>query len=662
MQTQRPNPDELLSLVQQAEAQAARGKLKVFFGMSAGVGKTFAMLEEAQQQQREGVDVVIGWVETHGRAETEALVQGLERLPPREIEYRGTFRIEFDLDGAMARRPALLLLDELAHTNVEGSRHPKRWQDVEELLHAGIDVYTTVNVQHLESLNDVVAQITGVRVRETVPDHVIERADEVELIDLPPDDLLRRLADGKVYVPQQATQAARNFFRKGNLIALRELALRRTADRVDAQMQHYMRANAINSTWPTAERLLVCIDASRYAPRLVRATRRLAASLRAEWIVVYVENPKNPPLSPKTRDLVVQTLRLAEQLGAQAITLSGHRPAETILQYAHNRNVTKLVAGKPVQPRWRDVLFGSVVDDLIRHSGEIDVYVISGEHDDTLTSLPAIRRPTSTRRAYLMGIVAVMLCTIIASLMFPYFELSNLIMVYLLGVVFTASRYGRGPSVLATILGVAAFDFLFVPPYLTFAVSDTQYLVTFGVMLVVATIISSLTLRMRQQADHAGRREQRITTLYGLSEELARTRGMENLIAVSLRHIADTFGDAVAILVPNKQGELVASAGSTTTTVLDPNEIGIARWVFDHQEMAGFGTNTLAGSSILYLPLVASGTTLGVLAVRPDDPQALLEPDQRYLLETLATQAALALERAQLAARMEQTPATASRH
>src|SRR5574341_35247 len=396
MSEQRPNPDTLLARVQAEEVRQARGKLKIFFGATAGVGKTYAMLKAAHDRRAEGVDVVVGWVDTHGRMETAALLEGLEVLPQRPVAYHDITLNEFDLDAALTRRPTLILVDELAHTNAPGSRHAKRWQDVVELLDTGIEVYTTVNVQHLESLNDVVAQITGVTVRETVPDSLLEQADEVELIDLPPHDLLQRLREGKVYVPPQAEQAMRHFFRKGNLIALRELALRRTAERVDAQMQVYRHDHAIAETWPTTERILVCVSPSPLAARLVRAARRMAALLRAEWLAVYVETPAHLRLPEADRERVIHTLRLAEQLGAETVTLSGDNVSEEILTYARTRNVSKIVVGKPLRPRWREIVFGSVVDELARNTEDIDVYVISGEHD---ASRPPSTRPPDPTRA-----------------------------------------------------------------------------------------------------------------------------------------------------------------------------------------------------------------------------------------------------------------------
>ena len=661
MTDQRPDPDKLLARVQTATGQHTRGLLKVFFGMSAGVGKTYAMLEAAHEKHREGVDVVVGYAETHRRAETEALLKGLEILPRRRIEYRGATLEEFDLDAALARQPQLVLVDELAHTNVEGSRHPKRWNDVLELLDAGIDVYTTVNVQHLESLNDVVAQITGVQVRETVPDRVLEQADELELIDLPPDDLLRRLREGKVYRPQQAERAAEGFFRKGNLIALRELALRRTADRVNAQMGRYRNEHAIDKTWPTRERILVGISPNPLAPQLVRAARRMAEALRAEWIVAYVETPTAGRMKESDREYVAQTLRLAEQLGAETVTLAGARVSDELLAYAHTRNVSKLVVGKPVKPRWREMLFGSVVDTVVRGSGAIDVYVITGDHDDTNPSSAPLFQRTSSNGAYGWAIVTVLVCTALgwfARQSYPDFAEANVIMAYLLGVIVVATRFGRGPSILTSVLGVAAFDFFFVPPALNFAVSDTQYLLTFGVMLVVALVISTLTVRARQQAQLARQRERRTAALYAMSRDLASTRGIENLLRIAVRNVSETFDSRVVVLLPcvgkvQAWGTVAGWWGKDiderTIYAPDVHEQGVAQWVYDHGQPAGLGTTTLSGAKAVYLPLLAGRGVVGVLGVLPALPRRLLEPEQMHLLETFAQQAAQAIERANLA-------------
>ena len=517
-----------------------------------------------------------------------------------------------------------------------------------ELLEAGIHVYTTLNVQHVESLNDVVAQITGVVVRETLPDSVLEQADEVELIDLPPEDLLQRLKDGKVYVPEQAAEAARNFFRKGNLIALRELALRRTADRVDVQMRDYMRDHAIGKTWPVTERVIACVGAGPHSVRVVRAAKRFADTLRAEWIVAYVETPAHARLSDVDQARVAETLRLAEQLGAETAVLSGFRVSDEILAHARRRNASKIVVGKPEHRRWRHRLFGTIADDLIRGAGDTDVYVISGEES---ANVPYVAPRAGRSRRWLpyaraTGIVT--LCTGLAWIMLPYFELSNLIMVYLLGVVLVASRSEPGPSILASILSVAAFDFFFVPPYLTFAVSDTQYFVTFAVMLVVALVISGFTVRIRWLAEAAAQRERRTAALYALSRELAGTRGVTNILEAAVRHIGEVFRGQVQVLLRDHAGVLVPQSHPRGFQ-LDPTELGVSRWVFEHNQPAGRGTGTLPGARALYLPLAASRGPIGVLGIRPAEPHALETPEQLHQMETFTNQTALALERTLLA-------------
>ena len=648
MSEHRPDPEALLARVKEEEARAHRGKLKVFFGAAAGVGKTYAMLEAAREQRDDGVDIVVGYVETHRRAETEALLDGLELLPRRSLEYRGTTLPEFDLDAALQRRPAVILVDELAHTNAPGSRHAKRWQDVVELLDVGIDVYTTVNVQHVESLNDVVAKITGVVMRETVPDSVFEQADEVELIDLPPDDLLQRLREGKVYMAAQAQEAVEHFFRKGNLIALRELALRRTAERVDAQMRVYRREHAIDKVWPTAERILVCIGPSPWSARLVRAAKRMADQLGAEWIAAYVETPAQLRLAPEARDGVIQTMRLAEQLGAQTITLSGQTMSEVLLAYAHDRNVSKIVVGKPTRTRWQRILFGSIVDALVQGSRDIDVYVISGGREEG-TPLPTVRRralPTDWR-AYGTAVAAVAMSTGLAWLLAPVSELSNLVMVYLLGIVVVSMRTGRGPSLVAAVLSVAALDFFFVPPPFTFAVSDARYLFTFLVMLIVSLVISGLTVRTRSQAEAAQHREQQTAALYAMSRELAGTRGVDALLQVAARHVTEVFRSQIVVLLPGAGGLLAPWPQGQFD--VDANDLGVGRWVFEHRQPAGLGTTTLPGASALYVPLIGSAGPVAVLGLRPPDRHAMDEPERLHQLETFAAQTALALERARLA-------------
>ncbi len=644
MASERPDPDALLALAQAEEEAARRGKLKVFLGATAGVGKTFAMLEAAQELKRRGIDVLVGAVETHGRTETEALLEGLEILPPRLLDHKGIQLKEFDLDAARERRPAVILVDELAHTNAPGSRHAKRWQDVEELLAAGIDVYTAVNVQHLESLNDLIGKITGVVVRETVPDSVLERADQVELVDLPPEELLKRLHEGKVYVPDQAARAIESFFRPGNLIALRELALRKTAERVEAQMQRYRELHGVAETWPVAERLLVAVSSGPTAAKLVRAARRLADRLRAEWLVVYVETPAEARLPEKEKDRVWQTLRLAEKLGAQTVTLSGERPAEEILRYAQRRNVSKIVVGKPLHPRWKDVVFGSVRDELVRRSGGIDIYVISGDAGEGWP-LPERQIPKGgDLKGYAAAVAVTAAATGISALIHPQFEEVNLVMLFLLGVVGIASRYGRGPAILASVLSVSAFDFFFVKPYLTFAVSDTEYLVTFVVMLITALVISTMTVRLRQQAESARVREERTAALYAMSRDLAAARNDDEILQAAARHIQSVFLSQVLLLLPDETGRLAERAAESVTFLFDVREQAVAQWVHDHGRMAGKTTDTLPAAKGLYLPLRTSRGMVGVLGVHPADPGRLVVPEQLHLLEAFANQIALAVE------------------
>jgi len=650
MDEKRPDPDALLEQVKQKEERQRQGKLKVFFGAAPGVGKTYAMLEAAQVRRRDGIDIVAGLVETHGRRETEVLLEGLETLPRRSIYYKGKTLQEFDLDGALARNPSIVLVDELAHTNVPGARHKKRWQDVRELLCAGISVYTTVNVQHLESLNDVVYQITGVLVREALPDSFLERADEIELVDLPPDDLLRRLKEGKVYIPDQAKKAMENFFRKGNLIALRELALRRTAERVDEQMESYRRDQGVRAIWPATERILVCVGPNPRSVRLIRAARRMAAGLRAEWIAVNIEAPTHVRASEEDKRLLAEHIRLAESLGAETVTLTGHRVSEEILSYARLRNVGKIIVGKPTHPRWKDKLLGSPLDEIVRGSGDIDVYVITGDAPESVPRRIEKKTPLPWKPSeWVWSISAVVAATGISAIMFPYFELLDLVMVYLLGVVVTAIRTSRWPALMATLLGIAAFDFFFVPPHFTFAVSDVRYFVTFGVMLAVALVISGLTLQVREQAEAARLRERKTAALYGLSRDLARERKKEKLSDIAVKHIGEVFRSQVVILVSDERGRLVVPSTGVGTFALDEKEMGVAQWVLENRQTAGVGTDTLPGAKALYLPMIASSGPVGVVGILPENPNEPFETEQVHLLETFANQTAMAMERVILA-------------
>ncbi len=648
----RPDPDDLLTRVQAEEQQQMRGRLKIFLGYAAGVGKTYAMLEAAHQRREESVDVVVGYVDTHGRRETEVQLADLEIIPRRQVEYRGIALTEMDVDAVLARRPQLALVDELAHTNAPGSRHPKRYQDVADLLAAGIDVYTTLNIQHLESLNDVVAQITGITVRETIPDRAIDEAAEIELIDLPPDELLQRLREGKVYVPEQVAHAIRQFFRRGNLTALRELTMRRAAERVDDQMRAYMQTRAIPGPWPARERLLVCVSSHPLAERLVRSARHLAGELDAEWVAVYVETHQHGRLAEADKERIARTLHLAEELGGQSVTLPGHSVAEVILAYARKHNVTKIIAGKPIRPRWYELLRGSLVDQLIRQSGPIDVYIISGTAQARVPVETSVWRPHHPWLRYGQSLALVAAGTLLGELVRPLFSPANLVMIYLLTVVVTAIYLGRGPSVLAAVLSVLAFDVFFVPPRLTFAVADTQYLLTFAALFIVGLVISNLTAQAREHALAAEHRAAYNAELYALSRDLAAAANLDAILQTVLTHVSRTFSREAAIFL--LEGEAVAPRATSPEFTLTDNELAVADWAFRHGQPAGRGTDTLPLAGARYLPLKTARGVLGVLGVKPATPSSQLTPDQRQLLDAFASQAALAVERAQLAEQARQ--------
>lgn len=662
MNDPRPDPDALLARVEREEQQRKRGRLKIFFGAAAGVGKTYAMLLAAQSIRLKGIDVVVGLVETHERQETIAVLQGLDVLPPKLVQYRGTVQREFDLDGALKRHPTLILIDELAHSNAVGCRHPKRWQDIDELLQVGIDVYTTLNVQHLESLNDDVNQVTGVQILETVPDTVFELANEIELIDLPPDDLLLRLKEGKVYIPQQAERAMQNFFRKGNLIALRELSLRLTADRVDAQMQDYRDNNAIRDIWQVGECILICIGPNPIAERLVRAGKRLATSLHAQCIVLYVETPKLQRLPAEQRDDVLRVLRFAEHLGAETVTLSGLVISDAVLNFAKNRNVSKIVLGKPNRRGWKRWLLGSVVDDLISEAHNINIYLLGSPRSKPgdLTQVKQTLKTKSTRFYYPKGqtrkrginagwaLTSTACSTLVAWLMSGRFELANIVMVYLLGVVFVAARFGREASVMTSVLSVLAFDFFFVNPINTFSVADAQYLVTFLIMLLVGMVISHLTSDMRAQTKVAAHRERRASVLYALSEELAISGTLIDAVKVAARHIQAEFGGANVLLFPVDGGRIVYPLDSPLPESLRGCDLGVAQWVFDHGQIAGQGTDTLPGANAVFFPMTGYRGVIGVLALQAANLRRVFLPEQRRLLDTFINQIVQTIERVRL--------------
>lgn len=651
----RPSPETLLKLAQAEEAlaqQAKQGKLKIFLGYAAGVGKTYAMLEAARKRKVEGRDVVVGYVESHGRSETDALLAGLEVLPRREIIYQGVRLTETDLDALLARRPQIALVDELAHSNAPGSRHEKRWQDVEELLAAGIDVYTTVNIQHFESLNDVVAQITGVTVRETLPDHLLDTAFEIRLVDIPPEDLLQRLHEGKVYIHDQAAKAIEKFFRPGNLMALRELSLRRTAARVDDQMRAYMETQAIAGPWATTERLLVCISGGPYSERLIRATCRLAEGLKAQWYTVHIETPESGKHARENREHVWRDLRLAESLGSQVASVTAPTVTDAILDYALRHHVTKIVMGKPARPRWRELVTPPVVDRVIRNSGAIDVVVVSFESTETpdRQARQTAQGPPGFR-GYAASLLLVAAASAVCAFLRPLLDPTNMVMFYLLAVVVAAVRLSRKQAVATSLLGVLAFDFFFVPPRFSFAVTDSQYLITFIALFTVGMVISTLVAHSKERAEVLRTRELQTASLYYLSRDLASAADIDAVMKALTRNAEEALNAKLALFLP--EGERLDVMALSPGLTIDAKEQAVADWAFRNRQPAGRGTDTLVSSGLLYLPLQTPANVLAVMGVRLEKDVEYRSTENRRLLDAFATQAAMAMERVQFSRQAE---------
>ncbi len=649
----RPTPEAMLKLAQAEEVTAELGKLKIFLGYAAGVGKTYAMLEAARLRKHEGRDVLVGYAESHGRPETDVLLEGLELLPCRETSYAGVTLPEMDLDGILSRRPQIVLVDELAHSNAPGSRHEKRWQDVEELLEAGIDVYTTVNIQHFESLNDVVSQITGITVRETVPDRLLDLAFEIKLIDLPPEDLIQRLQEGKVYVPDQAAKAIEKFFRPGNLMALRELSLRRTAARVDDQMRAYMETQSIAGPWPTAERLLVCVSGSPYSEKLIRATCRLAEELKAQWFTLYIETPQGGKQVEENRGRIWQNLRLAEGLGAQVASVTAVDVTDAVMEYASRHNISKIVVGKPNRPRWREVLQQPIVDRIIRRSGAIDIVVVSFTQE-TGADVSGVsgKRASFETKGYTASLVLVAAATILCELLRPFLAPTNMVMFYLLAVVVASVRLGRKPAIATVFLSVIAFNFFFVPPRLTFVVADAQYLLTFLGLFVVGMVISSLVARARERAEVMRSREVQTASLYYLSRDLAASADIDAVLKAVQRNVEEALDAQVAILLP--EGEHLDIMASSNGLALDIKEQAVADWAFRNNHPAGRATDTLVSANLIYLPLQTPSSVLGVMGVKLMHQHDYHSQDNRRLLDAFTTQAAMAMERIRFSRQAEQ--------
>jgi two-component system sensor histidine kinase KdpD len=617
------------------------------------------MLQQAHARRKDGYDVVVGVVETHGRRETEALLEGLEVVPRRHVEYKGQSLTEMDLDAVIARRPQIVLVDELAHTNVEGSRHPKRYLDVEELMGSGIDVYTTVNIQHIESLNDVVAQITHVRVRETVPDAVFDRADAVELVDLTPDDLIQRLKEGKVYVPKQAERALEHFFSPANLTALRELALRRTAERVDEQLLSEMQAHAIQGPWAAGERILVCISDDPRSASLVRYAKRLADRLHGPWVALYVEGRRSLQLSEVERDRIANTLRLAEALGGEAVTLpsSDRRIAEDVIGYAQANNATQIIIGKSARTRWFEILHGSVVHDLVRRSGNISVHVIAGDvlagqQIPKKSTRPAERNEAFDPRPYGAALVAVAVALALAELIQAWIGATNSDLVFLTAVVTVAVRFGLCPSLFASVTSALAYNFFFLPPIYTFTIADPHNVTAFGFFTLVAVIVSSVAARGRTQAVATMERARTTESLYAFSRKLAGAGTLDDVLWATAYQTALMLKVRVVLLLPER-GTIVVKTGYPPEDILDDADIAAAKWAWENNRVAGRGSDTLPGAKRLFLPMHTGRGAIGVMGIDSDKPGPLLTPDQRRLLDALADQGALAIERVRLVEEMD---------
>ncbi|MBV8565457.1 MAG: sensor histidine kinase KdpD [Methylobacteriaceae bacterium] len=652
----RPSPEALLEA---ARREGPTGRLKIFVGAAPGVGKTYAMLQSARAKLKDGADVVVGVVETHGRKETEALLSGFEIIPKRSIEYKGRSLQEMDLDQLIARRPQLALVDELAHTNAPGSRHPKRYLDVEELLNRGINVYTTVNIQHIESLNDVVAQITRVRVRETVPDSIFDRAYALELVDLTPDDLIERLKEGKVYVPKQAERALEHYFSPGNLTALRELALRRTAERVDEQLLNHMQAHAIPGPWAAGERVLVCVSEDVRAAGLVRYAKRIADRLHAPWTALYVETRRSLQLTEEQRDRMADTLRLAMTLDGEAVTIPGgdRRIADDVIGFAQAHNVTQIIIGKSTRSRWFEILHGSVVHDLVRRAGNISVHVIAGEQS---AGEPIAKKTVRTAEAfepfdprpYVLSLLAVAVALGLGELIQKWFDVQNVDLVFLTAVVAVAVRVGLWPSLLASVVSSLCYNFFFMPPIYTFTIADPGNVAAFVFFILVAIVVSNVAARARIQAVVAMARARTTESLYTFSKKLAAVGALDDVLWATAYQTALMLKVRVVLLLP-ENGSIAVKAGYPPEDVLDEADLAAAKWAWENNRPAGRGADTLPGAKRLFLPMRTGRGAIGVVGIDSDKPGPLLTPDERRLLDALIDQGALAIERVHLVEDMD---------
>jgi two-component system sensor histidine kinase KdpD len=650
----RPQPEALLSELKKAK----RGRLKIFLGAAPGVGKTYAMLEATQRRLKEGTDLIVGILETHGRAETELLLDGLDVLPRKQIVYRDRIFYEMDIDGILKRRPRLVIVDELAHTNVPGSRHVKRYQDVAEILDVGIDVYTTLNIQHLESLNDIIARIARVRVRETVPDSVLDQADEIELIDLPPEDLIERLHQGKVYVKDQASRAVTHFFSRGNLTALRELTMRAAAERVDAEMLTYMKAHAISGPWPTRERIMVCVNESAVGPKLVRGAQRSADRLRSSWIAVHVQTPNEEQLKEEAKDRIQDTLALAERLGAEVVVLPGAIDAAAeLLNYARSRNASRLLVGQPRKRRLGRWGGRSVTQRLIEGAKSFEVLVIGAEDEK---SAPEQREQAVTRtfdenspREYALSIGAVVMAGLVAAVAEFFVPLPSLSIIFVLPVLVSALRFGLWPSVVASLLSFVVYRYFFTEPRFALAITSTEDFFTLAFFFVVAMLTGRVAARSREQAEASRQAARRTAKLYDFSRRIAAAASRDDVLWAVVHHVAATLQCRSLVLLPGPDGGLDIAAGYPPEDHLTDVAIAASDWAWRHGKPAGWKSDTLPSSEWLFMPLRTATGPVGLLGVAFEETESMLIPEQRRLLDAVSDQAAVAIERTNLASSIE---------
>ena len=664
----RPDPDALLREVEREETK--KGILKIFLGYAPGVGKTYAMLNEAHVLKKRGEDVVVGIVETHGRTETEALLKDLEMIPRQRVEYQGIILEELDLDAILSRRPAVVLVDELAHTNAPGSRHPKRYRDVEELLDSGIDVYTTMNVQHFESLNDVVEKITGIRMQETLPDTLLDRADEVQVIDIPLEELFERLKEGKVYIPKQAERAMQNFFQRGNLVALRELTLTHAARKMDTELLNYMRAKAISGPWPAGERLMVCIAPSPYAKQLLRKGYSIAKDAHAEWYAVYVLTPSLKEMSDKEKTYIAEAINLADELGAKIITLSGTDVASEILRFARENNINHIVIGKPLHSMLLGFWKGSPASRLLHTPSEFELHLITPTVEKREEEIkPTPERLAFNTKDYLLSTLMVVAVTFLNLFLVKFIHPMSLVFVYLIATIASALLFGIWPSLFSSVISLLTFDFFFTEPRFSLTMNHAHDIINVVVFFLTSIIVGQLVKITKRQNLLLQLRIRRITLIEEISKEflmlppveqfvgglvknssewenvltLFRTTVLDHISHIAIKYLSKIVDAPSFVLFSGKEGRLQVWARSNSDTDLTPNEMAVAEWVYTHGEPAGAGTQTLPNIRVFFIPMKSLEETIGVIGIQYDFKNLLL--DQRRLLGVVSNLSALAAAR-----------------